>query len=506
LIRTLIRNAVTYSGATFIRLAIGFFLTPILIHSLGASGYGVWSFVSVFSINGYLTLLSLGLQATLIRDLAAADARADWTGFSRDFFATLGAYVFAGVVGFLALLLVSAGLIDHAFNIPGELLPAAHTLVVLLAVQTLIDFPALAVDGVIVARQRYALRTALESGRFALFAIGAAAVAQSGAGPVGLGWVSLATAVVGAIASAIAITVTMRGRLRPAMPSPADLLHKVRASTELFAIRLNSVVFGQMDRTILATVVNTTVITHYDIAARINGFAMLAQTLPASVILPAASARSALGASGDLQRIFLTFTRYTVMISSLVVFGLFVLAEPLIRYWIGPEYVADTGIARLFLVPPMAFMFVHVGWNMMVAIGRIRSLLYVQFTTNALNLVASVGFTLVFGVPGVILGTILGNSLAAVLYLRLYLSALRIPGAAFLRDVVVRPTLAALAATLLLWATTVVRPPENLIELGIYFGGFLTVGGLVSVLVAASASERSVVRASVARLLPRSAS
>ena len=506
MIRTLVRSAFTYSGATFIRLAIGFFLTPILIHSLGAPAYGVWSFVSVFSINGYLTLLSLGLHATLIRDLAAADARADWTTFSRDFSATIVAYGGAGVVGALALFALSLGVIDRVFNIPSELLPAAHLLIALLAAQTLIDFPALALDGLIVARQRYALRTGLESGRFLLFAVAAAIAVTRGGGPVALGWISLATATVGAIASAAAIAVMMRGRLRLVVPSFSSITDKVRASTEMFAIRLNSVIFGQMDRTVLAVFIDTTTITHYDIAARINGLAMLPQTLPASVILPAAAARSATGADEDLRRMFLAFTRYTVMISSLVTLGLFVLAEPFIRYWIGSEYAVDAGIARLFLVPPLVFMFIHVGWNMMVALGRIRSLLYIQFTTTGLNLVASVALTMAIGLPGVIVGTILGNSLAMVLYLRLYLSVLAISRAVFLRDIVIRPCAAAVGASSLLAAATAIRPPTGLVEVGIYFSGFFAVGLVLSVLIAATANERSVLRASLRRIVAWGAS
>lgn len=488
------RGAINYSGATLARIAVNFFVTPILIHALGAPGYGIWSFASIFTINGYLTLLSLGLQASMIRDLAAAEARQDWRSFSDTFFATGLAYVLAGILGAGALLGVASGVLDRVFNIPPDLVGTAHTVITIFAIQALIDFPSLALDGVLVARQRYGVRSILETLRFLIFAAGAVFAARSGAGPIGLGWSSLVASTLVFIMTGILIRRSMGHMFRAAWPSAQTTVDAIRSSSSLFAIRLNSVVFSQMDRTILAALVNTTVLTHYDIAARINGFAMLPQSLPASVILPAASASAARDDRAGLRNVFIVFTRYTAMISAVVALGLFVLAEPFIRFWIGPEYADDARYAQLFLIPPIFFMFVHVGWNMMVALRRIRELLVIQIATTAVNLVASIALTLMIGLPGVIVGTIIGNAFAAVLYVRLFLRELGVPVSEFFVGVVGRPLFAASFAAILLGGAVRAWPPSSLLMTITALAGFVAFGLALSLAVASTRDERAAAR------------
>lgn len=487
------RNTVAISIGTSVRLSIGFIVTPILIRSLGPDAYGVWSLVSAFSITGYLTLLTLGLQGILVRDLAGAVARNDQIAFRRAASASLLIFVGAGVVG-ATLLVFLATVGVRVFNIPSSLLPTAQTLLVLLALQTLVDFPSLLLDGILEARQQYTLRTALETGRLAVFSAAMLFAIRLGLGLEAFGMIAIAVSSLSAVIVFLLLVRTAPSALRIERPDLREVRRMLGDTTGLLAIRLNSVVYSQMDRTILAAVVSTTAITHYDIAARVNGFALIPQSLPATVTYPAASAAAAVGDESGLRRLFVVVARYAGAGSALVTVGLMILAEDLIRHWIGPAYREDAALARIALIYPMLWATIPVGWNIVLAMRQLGSLVRIQFATTLVNLVLSLLLVHDLGVAGVLLGTTIGNTFAAGLYFPLFLRTLKLPASTFIRSVLIPAYLPALIAGIPLGVAVNLRPADSLLETGLYFGGYLVLGGFVFLWVTAEADLRTWLR------------
>jgi O-antigen/teichoic acid export membrane protein len=498
------RNATANSMSTFVRLLIGFFITPLLIRKLGPETYGIWSFVSVFSITGYLTLLTLGIQGTLVRDLAKAVATDDRSRFRQLLSSAFTVYLVAGGIGAVVLLIMAQAL-QELFNVPESQVPAGRTLFVLLAVQTLIDFPSLTLDAVIEAHQRYGLRGALETSRFLAFAFLAVVALFSGTGVVALGWITLGISASAFIVLGIVLRASYPERVSPVVPARQTVVTLLRESASLFVIRLNAVIFQQMDRTILARLLTTTAITHYDIGARIYGFALIPQNLPASVILPTASAKVALAEYDELRRLFVSVTRYTAAVAVPLALGLFVLAGPFVRLWIGADYEPDAVYAQVFLVIAAFSAFNPVGYNTMIALGRIGPLARISIATTVLNLVLSVVLTLAFGILGVILGTAIGNAVAGILFIREYLGGLEVSLGAFARDVVLRGAGPAVIAAAVLLVATVIRPPSALVEVGAYLAAEIVLSLALYMLIAADATERARARRIVARLIAASA-
>ena len=124
---SLIGNAFANWGAFLYVAAIGFFLSPIVVNSLGSTAYGVWSLL--VTVVGYLGLLDFGVRGAVTRYIAHHHAAADHE--SSSLIAT-AAIVLFGAMGVLAIL-ISCGLswlAPVAFHIPAELLPEAQTVTV----------------------------------------------------------------------------------------------------------------------------------------------------------------------------------------------------------------------------------------------------------------------------------------------------------------------------------------------------------------------------------------
>src|SRR5712692_11751545 len=106
--RRIIMNAVANWIGFAVQLIVAFFMSPILVHGLGAPRYGVWSLVE--SVLAYLMLFDLGVAASVVRYVARFEANGDLIRLNRIFSTSLGIFAAAGSVAMLiALALASVG-------------------------------------------------------------------------------------------------------------------------------------------------------------------------------------------------------------------------------------------------------------------------------------------------------------------------------------------------------------------------------------------------------------
>src|SRR5438445_973785 len=127
--RRIITNAAVNWIGFAVQLVVAFFMSPILVHGLGAPRYGVWSLVE--SVLAYLMLFDLGVAASVVRYVARFEANGDLKRLNRIFSTSLGIFAAAGFVAMLlALALTSVG--STLTKVPAELADEAHWMLILL--------------------------------------------------------------------------------------------------------------------------------------------------------------------------------------------------------------------------------------------------------------------------------------------------------------------------------------------------------------------------------------
>ena len=399
------------------------------------------------------------------------------------------------VLAFLLLGVPAAGLLWEfgrtvfvtAFHVPAPLATVAVTVVSLFAAQALLDLPAIAVTSVLDGLQRYDLETLLDFGRSLCFAAGAAVLITRGHGIVALAGLQLAlSGLYGAVA------VVMAKRLHPPLRltsrvTRTQVFDLARASLTMLFLRINAIVYGQMDKTILAAVLSTSVLAHYDVAARFHSVVLMALGLVSPVVLSPAAALNATDDRDALKRLFLLGTRVSALCSVPLTIGLMVLAGPILRAWVGPQFAHDAPIVWLFIGYTLFWVVKDVGWNMMIGMGQAPTILRIQVWTTALNLAVSILATIRLGLAGVLIGTLVGNAVATFYYLRLYLPVLRLTPRDFVRQVVAPVYPQATVAGVLLVVACLVRAPGSLVEVALYAVLF---AGVYAVLIATTGLSR----------------
>jgi O-antigen/teichoic acid export membrane protein len=98
-----------------VHVAVGFFLSPFILHKLGDNAFSLW--VLVFSLTGYYGVLDLGIRSSIVRYVARFAATGDENNLAK-FLST--SVAFYAIVSLLVLLLTGIGFfhLQSVFKIP----------------------------------------------------------------------------------------------------------------------------------------------------------------------------------------------------------------------------------------------------------------------------------------------------------------------------------------------------------------------------------------------------
>jgi O-antigen/teichoic acid export membrane protein len=170
---------------------------------------------------------------------------------------------------------------------------------------------------------------------------------------------------------------------------------------------------------------------------------MLVFSMSTTLIQAVPPIAGALYAHGDMEgirRLWLRMTRYTAAVAWPLALGLGLCAGPVLRVWVGADYVQFHGVVQVLLVAFVVTAHNHVAFGILMAMLRIRPLVLRYSAPQAvLNLVLSVWLVNVMGITGVAIGTMLPAVLLQYTFTTYALSSLSLQWVDLWRDVV-RPT------------------------------------------------------------------
>jgi len=135
-------------------IAVGFFLSPFILHHLGDDAFGLW--VLTFSLTGYYGIFDFGIRSSLIRYVSKFHATGDQPQLALLINTSLFTYSCLG-----AILLVPTALgtfyVDHLFRVPPAFLHDAGILFLVVASSLALGFPLGMSAGILEGLQRFYL-------------------------------------------------------------------------------------------------------------------------------------------------------------------------------------------------------------------------------------------------------------------------------------------------------------------------------------------------------------
>jgi O-antigen/teichoic acid export membrane protein len=406
---TLARNTLaswlSYATAVVIALA----LTPLVIHSIGVAGYGVW--ILLTQLTGYAGLLDVGVQPAVARFVSEARARRD-RDEGQSIIST--AILLHGSIGLcvLALLALLSFFVDRWFDLGGLSRADVRVALVIVGVATAIGFPASVLTAVLKGRLRFDLVSVLTTGtqlvRAAAIVLG---VWWWRGGILGLALASLAASIVG-LGGAVwlvrgqedGLSIRLRAVSRPALRRLASV------GAYAFASHAGWYVAYATDAVLIAAILSARDVASFGLVTNVLSILSGVAGAFAQTFLPLASGYRATGMSDSLRRSYVVGSRLSLAIALPLALALLLEGPRLLVSWVGPEVGLPAGtLLRVLTLAHLPVIANGVAAQMAWGAGLQRSAALLSIGEGLSNLALSYVLARRLGVVGVAVGTLVAS-------------------------------------------------------------------------------------------------
>lgn len=465
-----IRNVATNWGAFVILAAIGFFLSPFVVHRLGNEAYGVW--VLLGSLVGYLGLLDLGVRSAVTKYVATHHAAARHDEASGILSAALVFFLAAGLV-VTALGLAFAWLGLSLFEIPPELAQVARLVLAIAGVNVAVSLVGGVFGGAVVGLQRFDVVNGIGVVDAALRALAVVAVLLAGGGLVGLALVNLTASLGNALAMAWAsrrVYPELRLRLR------GWTTHHLRSLVSFgflaSLLHVSAMLANYSDSVVIGLLLPVGQITFFAIAASLMDYSRQLVRGIAHVMSPLAGALEGRGREDAVPEALVAGARVASLVSLPIVVTFILRGSSFVGLWMGPEYAGPTGLVLAILA---CGRWVAAGFSVasstLMGVNKHGGLVPAFLIEAAANVALSVALAGPLGITGVALGTAIPRIVVSLGFGPGYVrSAVGLPARRYVMTTLVRPSFAMIPFAVASGAIELGWPAANLF---VYFGQIL---------------------------------
>ena len=419
-----ISNA-TYGIADYISLpALMLCSAPFLLYHLGVEQYAIWVLASATVTSGFL--LSAGFGDAALKYISTYRGNHDHAGTERIVRTLLGINLVLGITVAALLALFIPPLVAHLPNVSASLqISYQHALeigCVLLVVKV--------VESVFICAQRAFERYDIAA-RFTIatrvVTIGAAVIiAALGRGTVAIMLSTLLVALISVVLQAF--TVWRHLAIHSLLPSlhPASMKELFSFGAFSWLQGLVGLFTGQADRFLVGYLLGTHALAYYSICVQaampIHGIAAAGL----QVLFPYLASRLRVLSNTALRQKFAAAFAANIALVAILAFPVIFGSRYILSYWLDPNFAAHASLTLSITACGFALLGLNVtGFYMLMAMGRIKLLVFVNTVGAAVMLVAITLLAPRFGIAGAAAGRLLFGPIVCIIYIPLR-NALRI--------------------------------------------------------------------------------
>lgn len=405
------RRTVTSSYIrTVAQAAVALVLTPVLVHGLGKTEYGIWTLV--LSLALYLELFEFGLGAATVKSVAEDEARGDRERTHRSIATSFWMLAVPGVAA-LAFGGAIAAAFPLVFDIPDTSEGATRILVLLIALDLAISIPSDTFGNTLMALQRYDLiNVTLIVVLFAQATAWAVVIALDG-GLVALGIVTVVLSLAGQLSRFLIVR-----RLVPGISLSPRLVDRERVrplaglSVWYALAELSTLVIARLDVVVVGLVIGVPEAAVYAVGQKLAFLARQAIDPIVLTFFPHASELAARHEREALRSAILTGTRVSMAVAGPITITLGLLAEPALRVWVGDDFAEGSLVVVYLAAAAAVSALTRTGFEMLQGAGIARPAALVSVFEATLNLSLSIVLGRAMGLEGVALATLIAASIA----------------------------------------------------------------------------------------------
>jgi O-antigen/teichoic acid export membrane protein len=482
--RRVFRNTASNYADIIITLAARFFLTPLILHELGATIFGLW--VLVASLMDYGRLFDFGISGALTKFVAEDQVTDNVDRSRRLISASLFLYTLLGV-SLIAIISGTAPLLTELIHVPAAEHREATRFLILMGVWVGLSLPCSTTSAVLRGLQRFDAINLIDIiiGTI-LPAVAIVVVLLMGGGLVSLVLVNIVTVLVVQIPSIFLIN-----RFAPELRFGWHGIDRQSIRTVLTfgswifigqtATRLNT----KTDTIVIGAVLSLGAVTPYSLALRLTEVGRVLVTQFLQVLLPVASELHAERDWKRLKALYITSTRLVLAIS-IPIGGAFVaLAGQFLALWVGPAYESYSYLVTILMLAVVISLSQWPAASVFQGMNRYGLLALIALTSGLVNLGLSIILGMRYGLIGVALGTLIPTAIENFGFILPYsMHVLEVSVSDVIRRIVLPTFLPAVPAAIFLYLSVQALSPRSLIEITViaatstmlYVAGYLGFG------------------------------
>ena len=434
----IVRN-VLFGGLRSVLIApVPFLLTPLILHKIGAVGYGTWA---VFmAINGMTSLADLGLVGTVSKFVAEHNANRDYVSLNRLLNTGLAVFALLSAV-LVGALWAASGHVERLFfrgsaGSAAELTTLFRYFLVVIAANILI----LLFSSVTTGLQRMDLTNVMSAFNTLCAAIVGAILLIRDWGLRGLLYGQICAVLLTLLGYFVLIARLLPLiRLNPAVIEVGEARRIFGFSLRLYFTQAAVAVHNNIEKLLLSSFVGVASAGWYDIA---NDVALKIRGVIGLVLGPVMPAASELGAKKDERRLVELYFRahkYLAFLGLPIVFYVALICNRFVALWIGPNFAAVALPLAILVGVNFLNLVSGPGFLIFAGNGNLEPGMRSATLGIVLNVVLSFVLILRFGFTGAVAGTSIALSVASFYFLYQFHSQKGYSVARLLRDSYARP-------------------------------------------------------------------
>ncbi|HET7694297.1 MAG TPA: flippase [Vicinamibacterales bacterium] len=411
-LRTLARNVGTRYLFVVVEMAIGLLTLPFNLHHLGAEAYGLWMLTAGITV--HFSILDLGYGGAMVKFVAQYRSQRDARGLNEIastifvLFSALGLLVYALVVGL-------AFNLDQFFNITPAQAETGKWILLIVGLNAAVNFGFSTFGGICAGFQRYDINNVVAIASSAVVAAVNVAVVLMGYGLIPL--VAATTAV--RLATYLiywrnAYKVFPLLHVRPSLFRRARVREvtgfSIYASMIDWANKLNY----KLDEVVIGVFLGAAPVAIWAVADRIISATQRLTNQSNTVLFPLIVDSDVSQQTRRLQTVLIEGTRLSLATVTPIAIVLIVLAEPIVRGWVGPAMLAAAPVVQVLALAVAFRVGNATSTTLLKGSGQVRYLAFVNLGTAVANVAMSAALIRRFGLVGVAIGTLVPILFSAV--------------------------------------------------------------------------------------------
>lgn len=417
-----LRNITSNWFGLGVSIAVGFFISPFILHKLGDDAFGLW--VLIFSLTGYYGLFDLGIRSSIIKYVAKYFAVRDYEQLSRMINTSLFSYTCVAAV-LLAFTFAGSWYVDSIFHVTPEFLRTARLLFLMVGAAVSVGFPLSVFSGVLQGLQQFHWLNLAQVITNLFRALLIVIVLEHGMGLLAIALITVGLPVVASSSYILVVRHLIPVRFGTRFIDRRTFRQLISYGAVTFMAIVADRLRFQSDAMIIGIFLSASAITYFSIGSKLVDYSNNVVDSMADTFMPMSSHFDATGEDERMRQLFIAGNRACALVIFPICAILLILGKSVIEVWMGHKYVATSYVVLvLLIVPRTIYRSQGASTRILFGMARHRALAMILLGEAITNVALSIVLIRPFGIIGDAVGTAVPMLATSVFFLPYYLCRL----------------------------------------------------------------------------------